>query len=171
MNKKIFVGIGLISILAIGLLVFLLLTQEIKIQEYKTEDYKISYDSTWKIKNKENLMLEHKKSGSTLSFQCKNLESYLINTNLKDLLPEITASIEEQNEGFSLISIDKNISEEYQSYAYLYEKGEEQALVNIYKKDTKLLVVYYVSTSSYYDIVLDSVDSILDSLEIFDVEK
>lgn len=171
MNKKIIVGIGIISILAIGIIVFVLSTQKIKMHEYKTEDYKIVYDSTWKIKEEDSFLLEHKKSGSTLSIQSKELESYLIDTNLKDLLPEIIASIEEQNEGFDLISIEEYDQDTYQEYAYLYEKEQEQALIHIYKKDTKLLVVYYVSTSTYYDIVLDSVDSILESLEIYAGEK
>ena len=95
----------------------------------------------------------------------------MIDTNLKELTKEITSSIEEQNEGFSLISVEEGSHDNYQSFSYLYEKGEEQALVTMYKKDTKLVIAYYVARSTYYDIVLDSVDSILDSLEILVGEK
>ena len=42
---------------------------------------------------------------------------------------------------------------------------------NIYKKDNKLIVVYYEADSECYDIVLDSVDSILRTLEIYTGEK
>ena len=61
---------------------------------------------------------------------------------------------------------EENISEKYEGYSYLYEKGEEQVLVNIYKKDNKLVIAYYSASSEYYDIVLDSVDAMLDSLKI-----
>ena len=171
MNKKLIWGIGIISGIAILLLIFLLLNQKVKIKEYQSLDFRVSYDTTWKLKKGDNFLLEHKKSGSTLSIQSKELESYLIDTNLKELTKEITSSIEEQKEGFSLISVEEGSHDNYQSFSYLYEKGEEQALVTMYKKDTKLVIAYYVARSTYYDIVLDSVDSILDSLEILVGEK
>ena len=71
-----------------------------------------------------------------------------------------------QNEGYALISVDDYFKEDIESYSYLYEKDDEQALVNIYKKDKKLIIIYYVNSSNYFDIVLDSVDSILNSFEI-----
>ena len=67
--------------------------------------------------------------------------------------------------------MDENPSNKYESYSFLYEKGMEQVLVNIYKKDNKLVIAYYKANSEYYDIVLDSVDIILDSLEIISGEK
>ena len=45
-------------------------------------------------------------------------------------------------------------------------KDKEQVLVNVYKKGNKLVIAYYQADSEVYDIVLDSVDTILSSLEI-----
>jgi hypothetical protein len=42
----------------------------------------------------------------------------------------------------------------------------EQVLVNVYKKNDKLVIAYYQADSESYDVVLDSVDTILNSLEI-----
>ena len=39
-------------------------------------------------------------------------------------------------------------------------------LVNIYKKDNKLVLAYYSASNEYFDIVLDSVDNMFESLEI-----
>ena len=54
---------------------------------------------------------------------------------------------------------------------YLYEKDDDQVLVNIYKKDNVLVILYYNALSKYFDIVLDSADTIIDSLEIYSGEK
>jgi hypothetical protein len=62
-------------------------------------------------------------------------------------------------------------SDKYQSYSYLYENESNQVLVNVYKKDTKVIITYYEASNEYYDIVLDSVDTILDSLIIVSGEK
>ena len=59
-----------------------------------------------------------------------------------------------------------DISDKYQAMSYMFENDSKNVLVNIYKKDAKLIIVYYEAEFKSYDIVLDSVDSILDSLEI-----
>ena len=42
----------------------------------------------------------------------------------------------------------------------------DQALVNIYKKDNKVVIAYYSADSEVFDILLDSVDEIFNSIEI-----
>ena len=153
-----------LGLITLGIILFLNKTY---IREYKTDDFLIKYDSTWKVlENDNNIKLRHRKSGSILEIQCKVLENNYIDTNLKDIIEDVLESIEKQNEGYKLISRSEQPSNKYESFSYLYEKDNVQALVNIYKKDNKLIIIYYVSETKYYDIVLDSVDSILDSLEI-----
>jgi hypothetical protein len=48
----------------------------------------------------------------------------------------------------------------------LYEDYSTQALVSIYKLDNKVIIVYYEAENEYFDIVLDSVETMLDSLVI-----
>ena len=81
--------------------------------------------------------------------------------SLGDRLQNVVSKIK----GYGKITED-NISEEYDGYSYLYEKDNEQVLVNIYKKDSKLVIAYYSASYEYFDVVLDSVDSMLKSLEI-----
>ena len=76
-----------------------------------------------------------------------------------------------QNIDYKLINRMSNPTDMYESFSYLYEKDMKQALVNIYKKDNKLIVVYYEADSECYDIVLDSVDSILRTLKIYTGKK
>ena len=96
----------------------------------------------------------------------KEVEDNYIDTDLSDVIKDIVFEIESQNEDFVLIDTEDNISEEYDGYSYLYEKDNEQVLVNIYKKDSKLVIAYYSACYEYFDVVLDSVDSMLKSLEI-----
>ena len=125
----------------------------IQIKEYNNRNFKISYDNTWKVLDDKNVLSDN-----------------YIDTPLSDLISDIMDSIEEQNKEYELIS-SANITDKYEAYSFLYEYDMEQALVNIYKKDSKLIIVYYEANSEYYDIVLDSVDSMLDSLEIITGEK
>ena len=86
-------------------------------------------------------------------------------TSLDDLIDDIAFSIEEQNEGYKLINRTSGFNKKYDSYSYLYEKGDKQVAVDILKKDAKLIIAYYEADSKYFDIVLVSADEIFNSLE------
>ena len=139
---------------------------KIREKEYSNDNYSIKYDTTWKVINKKELSLEHRKSKSTFNIVVKELESNYYDTKLKDIIKDIVYDVESQNEEFKLINIEENISDKYEGFSYLYEKGNEQVLVNIYKKDNKLILAYYSASNEYFDIVLDSVDNMFNSLEI-----
>lgn len=143
-----------------------------QVKEYSNNDFKVRYDTTWKIDKKDDsFTLKHKKSNSTLKIQCKELARNYMDTKLSDIIVDIVYSIEKQNEYYVLINNMSVSNNKYEAYSYLYEKDKEQVLVNIYKKDNKLIIAYYSSDIDHYDIVLDSVDIILDSLEIITGEK
>lgn len=172
MKNKSNIILALLMLIGIIVTIGVAFSYHIKLKGYDNSDFVVQYDSTWKVLNKEKgLELEHKKSKSILNIQCKKLETNYIDTKLKDIIIDIKFDIEQQNEGYVLIAMDENPSNKYESYSFLYEKGMEQVLVNIYKKDNKLVIAYYEANSEYYDIVLDSVDIILDSLEIISGEK
>lgn len=138
-----------------------------KIKEFKNDDFKLSYDSTWKITDKsKGLKLSHRKTDSIISIQCKILDNNYMDTKLSDIINDVMYSIESQNGDYKLINRLNSPSDEYESYSYLYENNDSQSLVNVYKKDNKLIMIYYYAQSEYFDIVLDSVDNILSSIEI-----
>ena len=163
------------TILIVTLVVILLVTfgisrsLKIKVVDYKNENFVVNYDSTWKEieKNNTELKLKHRKSDAILRIQAKELDSNFIDTRLEDIISDIIYSIEEQNSDYKMINIQSSPSSIYDSYSYLYEKGDMQVLINIYKKDNKLIIAFYEASNEYYDIVLDSVDIILDSLKIY----
>lgn len=134
--------------------------------------FKISYDFTWSLnkKTEKQLEIEHKKSKSILSINYKIVEDDLFDVSLSDLINDLSYSIQKQNSKYKLISKDvKNFK--YDAYELLYEQDKEQALVTIVKKDNVIVFITYNASSEYFDIVLDSVDSIINTLEIFSGEK
>lgn len=159
----------LIVIIIISLVIAIGYTYAVKNYEgnYVSDNFKLSYDNTWKLKKNENgVKLTHKKTESVLSIQYKKLDKNYLDTKLSDIISDIIYSIENQNGNYKLINKLSNPSDRYESFSYLYEGDNDQTLVNIYKKDDALIVVYYNANSECFDIILDSVDSILDSLEI-----
>ena len=156
----------LFAIITLLMIVYNVRDNQIKVLEYSNDNISLKYDSTWRVNNEDYFSIEHKKSDSTFKILVKELDSNYYDTSLKDLIKDVIYDIEKQNEGFNLINIEDNITDKYDGYSYLYENQEEQVLVNVYKKDNKLVIAYYCASNEYYDIVLDSVDTILNSLEI-----
>ena len=139
--------------------------------EYKGTYYKVVYDDSWKSKVKDDqLTLSHKKSKGTINIYYKVLDNDLIDTNLEDIISDILSSLNEQNKTYRMISKVYN-NEKYDSFQIIYENEGEQSLVNIYKQDNVLIFIVYNNDNEYFDVVLDSVDSIIDSLEIYSGER
>ena len=169
--KKIVIVL-IVMIISLVLIFCVTYSSEVLTYNYENAHFNIKYDSTWKVQNTQRgLKLKHKKTNSVLSIQSKLLENNYLNTDLKDIIKDIIYSVEEQNKDYKLINMQIGPTDKYDSYSYLYEKEMKQVLVNIYKKDTKLVIVYYEADSNCYDIVLDSVDTILNSLDIVTGEK
>ncbi len=163
----------LIILISISLLITLCVSYSFKdnLKSFTSEGYSFTYDKSWKLTKKDNtIKLIHKKTKSTLNIQCKTILDNYIDTSLSSIISDIVNSIEEQNPDYRLIN-KKNTSDKLESYSYLYESEKEQVLVNIYKENNKIVIVYFISPTEYFDIILDSVDTILDSLEIMSGER
>lgn len=167
MKKKYFVLIISLIIATFIIIGLVISNKKITFKEYKNDYYSLKYDTTWKIVDKKDLSLKHKKSKATISIKYKELSSNYIDTNLRELISDIVYSIEEQNKDYKLI----NYEEIDNGYSYLYESGNNQVMVDIFKKDSVVLFFYYECDSKYFDIVLDSVDAILESLHIIGGDK
>ena len=128
--------------------------------------FTVKYDNSWQRSATEEFKLKHKKTGSVLKIQSKILEDNYVDTELEEIIDDIIYSVEQQNKDYKLINFSKLENNEYEGYSYLYEKKMKQVLVNVYKKNNKIVIAYYQADSKVYDIVLDSVDTILNSLEI-----
>ena len=67
--------------------------------------------------------------------------------------------------------MQKKIDNPYEGYQVLYEDNDVQSLVTIYKKDNVLLFITFNADSEYFDILIDNVETILNSVEIYSGER
>ncbi len=166
MNKKIWLIFSVVLVF-LTFVIVIFFHKNIQTKEVVTEDFQFTYDTTWKIKKGERgVTLQHKKTKSKINIQSLVLDSQYIDVDLDSIIQDITYGIEEQNEGYELINTLEAPSDIYDSYSYLYEKDMEQALVNVYKKDNKVVIAYFSADSEVFDILLDSVDEIFRSIEL-----
>ena len=161
-----------ITVLVAGIMLFILfqiLTNN-TLKEYSTDTYTIKYDRSWKLKTKEDTKIKLKhKSKSEINIEILALEGYKYKET-KDIIDDLLYSIGLENSDYKLLqkkktSITKN---NYDGYKILYENNESQVLVVIAKKTDKILLFTYEAKNEYFDILLDSVESIIYNFNIND---
>lgn len=158
-----------IIVLILSLLIVILYfnSKKVELKNYQNDYYKIKYDTTWNLKNDK---LEHKKSKSMIKVTYKVLDQSYIDIELKDIINDLLYSIEKQNKDYEKI-MQKKVDNPYQGYQVLYEDNDVQSLVTIYKKDNVLLFITFNADSEYFDILIDNVETILNSVEIYSGER
>lgn len=158
-----------IIVLILSLLIVILYfnSKKVELKNYQNDYYKIKYDTTWNLKNDK---LEHKKSKSRIKITYKVLDQSYIDIELKDIINDLLYSIEKQNKDYKKI-MQKKIDNPYEGYQVLYEDNDVQSLVTIYKKDNVLLFITFNADSEYFDILIDNVETILNSVEIYSGER
>ncbi len=158
-----------IIVLILSLLIVILYfnSKKVELKNYQNDYYKIKYDTTWNLKNNK---LEHKKSKSRIKVNYKVLDQSYIDIELKDIINDLLYSIEKQNKDYEKI-MQKKIDNPYEGYQVLYEDNDVQSLVTIYKKDNVLLFITFNADSEYFDILIDNVETILNSVEIYSGER
>lgn len=158
-----------IIVLILSLLIVILYfnSKKVELKNYQNDYYKIKYDTTWNLKNNK---LEHKKSKSRIKVNYKVLDQSYIDIELKDIINDLLYSIEKQNKDYKKI-MRKKIDNPYEGYQVLYEDNDVQSLVTIYKKDNVLLFITFNADSEYFDILIDNVETILNSVYIYSGER
>lgn len=159
----IIIALLIIILGSISTIIYLKLNN-IEIKEFINEYYSFNYNSSWKIKdkNEKSILLVHNKD-ATLNIEIVTLVDEYKYLAIDDVLEELLYNIEKQNEDYSLLYkesayITKN---NYEGYKMLYENGENQAMVVVCKKLDTLIIFKYEATNNYFDILLDSVQNII----------
>lgn len=167
-NRKIVWLIILLSIITSLILSYSILKNE---TTYENDTFSVNFDETWEVVSKtDKLILEQKKTKGKLCVQSKILGEEFSDIPLSNIISNIMDSIENQNKEYKLITREeKNLH--YESYSYLYEYKNKEVVVNIQKDSNIIIVTYYEDDMENFDIVIDSVDYILDSIKINSSEK
>jgi len=142
----------------------------IKYKQYENELYKLQYDSTWDVSKKDeaNLTLIHKKSKSVIDISMIKLTEDLANKDIEDVVDSVKLDIKSKNPNYSLITENRAeiTNKGYKGYEMLFEDTLSQAMVRIGKIDDKLFSIVYVADNNCFDILLDSVDNIVNNFEV-----
>ncbi len=173
-KKYKFAIITAMVILIVGSIIFCFLNinnKKATLKELDESNYYFCYDSTWKIDKKENdsIILKHN-SGSKVTIQISTLTDEYRYATMDELIDELLYNLEQQNPDYKLLSKkqDKITKYEFDGYKLLYENNKEQVMINVYKKSDQLVIIRYEAENDYFDILLDSVHSIIYNLNIKD---
>ena len=168
----IIIALVIVSIGSSSLTLFNLLKSNSKLITLDEKNYSLKYDNNWKVKEKKdnNITLNHKSSKSLLKIESVNLDKEYKYDDIDDLIDEIIYNISNQNKNYKLISKQKDIFTKYEfkGYKLLYETDTNQAMIMTFKKSDKLIVATYEAENKYFDILLDSIENIIYSLNIKD---
>lgn len=141
----------------------------IKTKLYKNEELTFKYDSSWHIASDDvnNIILSNSEKAN-LVIKLLDLEDEYKYSEIEDLSQDLLYTINNQNKNYKLISKkeDKITGNLYDGYKMLYENEDSQVMVVVAKNLSQLIVFIYESENEYFDILLDSVQSIIYNFKI-----
>ena len=168
-KKKLLKNVILVFAIAVSILLIwiILFKNKSYIRKYENDYYSFNYDTTWTLNvNESDYIALTNKTNSIINIKVSNLTTKDLNNNLEIISDEVRFDIENQNTKYKLLNEEKAkvTSRMYDAYKLLYEDGENQNLVIIIKNNNNLFVINYISSNETFDIVLDSFQTILGSL-------
>ncbi len=173
MRKDLFKRITLVLafiIIIIGIIVFLTSTKGIQQEEFSTKNYSVKYDTTWKIKDcsDNEIIFVHNDTQSVIDISIADLDSNLYGKTIKQIAQNVKNKVEKEYPDYKCISehityLNDDISEAYQ---LLFEDGKRQSLIQIGMYGYKVFISNYTAENQYFDILLDSVQTINASFKI-----
>ncbi len=170
-KKKLFSIISLTFVISIVLLILwiLIFKNTSRIRTFKNEYLSFEYDSSWTVSrnNKEVVSLTHS-TKSFVDIKISKLATNYLNSDISSIVDEVKYDIEKQDSNYKLLKEEKkDISKnKYNSYKMLYENGDSQSLVIVLRNKEYLYVINYTSNNEYFDILLDSFQTVLGSIEL-----
>lgn len=170
MNKKqkfiILIVFIVTLIVVVSSLSFIINSNSLK--KYTASNISFKYDSNWNIsKNGDNIYLVNK-DGSGITITVAKLDDATMNMSIEDINSGVIAKLMGDNKNYKKIAEQKikMTSVYYDGYKTLLEDSDNQALVYVCSTSDYILVVNYGANNKYFDMSLDSVESIVGSIAI-----
>lgn len=168
--RKYIILIIIVILIVIGVCLYIIFNNKIKIKEYENDSYYLKYNSSWTLKrntNEEVSLVYNRKA--KINIKISYLEDEKKYLTIDKMVDNILYDIGIQNTNYRLLSKDTFINKDGDSgYKFLYENDENQVLVSLYKKNNKLVVFTYEALNEYCDILLDNA---LDVLYYFKIKN
>ena len=159
-----------IFVSVLGLVIVIKLDDKtISIKTFTNDYYSFDFDSNWDIKiiSKKKVELNNTKKGK-LIIELSEMEDEYKYSKISEFVDEILYDIHDQNKEYNLISQkeDKITKFGYDGYKLLYESDNTQVMVVVAKSGDKLILFDYEADNKYFDILLDSVQTIINGFEL-----
>lgn len=167
--------ISLVSIIIAvsGVVVYkLFIDKGISLKEFSNSMYKVKYDTTWNLKEEDTKLVFTHKKGATINIDYITLTNDYLYTSLENIVDEVSYSIQQDNPNYYLIGKEKIYvtSNKYEGYQLLYENGENEVLLTLFRKEDKIVSIIYEASYEYFDILLDSTKEIIYNFDLVATE-
>ena len=178
-KKIIIIFIVMIIIFFTAILLLIILNKnKTKIYEINKNNFSLKYDNTWKIEKEDENEINfiHKKSGSKFNVKINEIEEEYQYKTLDEISDSLLYNLREQNPNYKLIQDEKTqvTKNNFEAYKLLFETDNSQAEICYYKQGNSIVMFTYEAKFEYFDILLDSVNSIINDFvlneEKFDVK-
>ena len=178
-KKIIIIFIVMIIIFFTAILLLIILNKnKTKIYEINKNNFSLKYDNTWKIEKEDENEINfiHKKSGSKFNVKINEIEEKYQYKTLDEISDSLLYNLREQNPNYKLIQDEKTqvTKNNFEAYKLLFETDNSQAEICYYKQGNSIVMFTYEAKFEYFDILLDSVNSIINDFvlneEKFDVK-
>lgn len=167
--KKITLSLLILLLIVSAIYIYMLLSNKTKIKTYNNDFFSIRYDSSWGIydSSRNSALLKHSNNAS-IKINVKTLDETYKYETINTLIDDIIYGIEKQNSNYSMLGQEevKLTKNNITGYKFLYECNDNQVLVAIIKQSDKLITFTYEAKYDYFDILLDSAQSILYNFEL-----
>ena len=173
MKSKIKFVMVLVVIIAVFIVIFSkVFGKGIKQVDIITNTYSVKYDSTWRagIYNDNELNLTHKDSKSKINFVIKDLTTNMYGKTVGQIAHNIKENLLESYSNYNCIyeGTDYWNDNMGESYKYLLENGQEQSQIIVGIHGYKIVIMNYSAENKYFDILLDSANTIAENFNIID---
>lgn len=169
--KVILIGTFVLFIFILILLFCIFFLNKHEMKDFSNAIYSLQYDNTWKLKEKEEdkALLTHGKNAK-IKIDIKTLDESNRYNDISTFVNDVKNMIQKNNQTYQLIyqNQDEITKRDLDGYTLLYEGEDSQSYVVLSKYNDKLFTIFYEANNDEFDILLDSVDAIVDSFSIQD---
>lgn len=135
------------------------------------KNYALTYDNTWKVKEKRKDEIKLKHNNGEVNIQIKTITDDSKYATIDEFIDLLLYNFQKQNSSYKLLSknLEKITKDALDGYKLFFEDNEKQVMITVFKKSDKIVVISFLADSDYFDILLASVDNIIYNLDIKDV--
>lgn len=152
-------------VIVAGILLFMAFGANTRV--INTDSYRLEIDNSWHLdaSSSSEFRITHP-TGGVITAKIKRLDNGDLLKNNKEVADELFFSIERQNEDYIKISSQStNIgTNKLEAIENMYESADSNSIVTIFKFDNNVVIFDYTANKAFFDILLNSVDIIKDSL-------